>query len=100
MLASYFDVDTVVAARARSGKPVAFKPIWGKNAVLAYSDVTPLASAGSPSYGYTYRLEGYPVSNPGHYHSSCDSWLYPTTTHDTPEIVGKAAGYLFRTVVD
>ena len=99
-LASYFDVDMVVAARARSGKPGAFKPIWGKSAVLAYSDVTPLASAGSPSYGYTYRLEGYPVSNPGYYDNSCDSWLYPTTTHDTPEIVGKAAGYLFRTVVD
>ena len=90
----------LVAARARSGKPGAFKPIWGKNAVLAYSDVTPLVPAGSPSDGYTYRLEGYPVSNSGHYDSSCDSWPYPTTTHDAPEIVGKAAGYLFRTVVD
>ena len=83
-LASYFNVDQVIAARARVGEPGAFKPIWGKNAVLAYSDVTPLASMGSPSFAYCYRLEGYPVSNPGWYDNKCDSWLYPTTTYDTP----------------
>ena len=99
-LASYFDVDMVIPARARSGVPGAFTPIWGKNAVLGFSDVSPLASQGSPSFGYAYRLEGYPISNPGWYDNKCDSWLYPTTTYDTPEIVGKDAGFLFQTVVD
>ena len=99
-LAAYFGVEMVVVARARKGVPGDFQPIWGKNAVLAYSDLTPLASQGSPSYGYTYRLEGYPVTEPGYFDRSCDSWLYPTTTEDTPEVVGADAGYLFQTVVD
>lgn len=99
-LAAYFGLDRVVVARARKGVPGAFTPIWGKNAVLAYSNVTPLAAMGSPSYGYCYRLRGYPVANPGYYDAKVDSWIYPVTTEDTPVITGIDAAYLFQTVVD
>lgn len=98
-LAQYFDVPTYRVARARTGKPGSFKPIWGKVAILAYVDVSNLASMGSPSYGYTYRLEGYPVAEPGWYDKTCDSWIYPVTTEDTPVVAGADAGYLFSDVV-
>ena len=62
--------------------------------------MTPLAAMGSPSYGYCYRLRGYPVASPGYYDAKVDSWIYPVTTEDTPVIAGIDAAYLFRTVVD
>ena len=98
-LAAYFDVDQFVVGEARTGTPGAFKPIWGKNVVLAYSDVTALAAQGSPSYGYTYRLRNYPMVEPGWFDKTCDSWRYPVTSEDTPVIAGAAAGYLISTAV-
>lgn len=98
-LAAYFDVESVVVGYAMTGKPGAFVDVWGKNAVLAFSNVTPLAAMGSPSFGYTYRLNGYPVAEPGWLNPRIDSWEYPVTTEDTPVIAGKDAGYLFSTVV-
>ena len=98
-LASYFDVARVVVARARTGEPGSFTPIWGTHAVLAYANVASLASLGSPSFGYTYRLQGYPLAQPPWYDKGCDSWRYPVTTEDTPVIAGAPAGYLFTNVV-
>ena len=98
-LAQYFDIPKYAVARARTGKPGNFVPIWGKVAVLAFSDVSSLASMGSPSFGYTYRLEGYPIAEPGWFDKTCDSWLYPVTTEDTPVVAGAVGGYLFSDVV-
>ena len=97
-LASYFDVDRVVVGGAMTGKVGSFNDIWGKNAVLAYSAVGS-AMQGTPSYGYTYRVQGYPVSAPTWFDRTCDSWIYPVTTEDTPVIAGATGGYLFTTVV-
>ena len=101
-LAQYFDVDVykVGRARARNTPNGAFSPLWGKVAVMAYVDVTPLASMGSPSFSYTYELEGYPVAAPAWFDNDVDSWIYPCTTESTPVIAGKDAGFLFTTVVD
>ena len=100
-LAQYFDVDMVVEAKCRKGAPGAFTSLWGKVAVLAYANVTPLASRGSPSFGYTYRLRGYPVAEPAYYRRKNRSWLFPVTTEDTPVIAGDmgAGGYLLTAVV-
>ena len=98
-LAQYFGVENYGVGRARKGKPGAFTPIWGKVAVLAFTEVGSMADMGSPSYGYTYRLQGYPVAQPGWYDRSCESWLYPVTTEDTPVIAGAVGGHLFTTVV-
>lgn len=103
-LAAYFSIDKVAVGRARSGKPGAFKNVWGKNAVLAYSGVSTLAQAeadmGEPSFGYTYRLRNYPQVSVPWFDNSCDSWIYPVTSEDTPVIAGKDAGYLFSAVVE
>ena len=99
-LAAYFDVDEYVVARARKGKKGAFETVWGKHAIMAFSEVSNLADQGSPSFGYTYRLRDYPIVSEAWLDKSCDSWRYPVTTEDTPVIAGKGAGYLWRTVVD
>ncbi len=102
-LAAYFNVEQVVVARARKGKPGAFAPIWGKHAILAYTRTSNLPQAvmdaGEPSYGYTYRLNNYPIVEPGWFDKSCDTWRYPVTSEDTPVIAGANAGYLFSAVV-
>ena len=98
-LARYFRVERYVVGSAMKGEPGAFEEIWGKIALLCYSNVTSLASMGAPSFGYTYRLSGYPMAEPPWYNRSNRSWMYPVTNEDTPEIVGAAAGYLWTTVV-
>ena len=103
LLAQYFNVETFKTARARSGKPGAFSALWGKKAVLAFSGVSSLQSAeagmGDPSFGYTYRLTGYPMVEPAWFDRNCDSWLYPTTSEDTPVIAGKDAAVLIKAAV-
>lgn len=104
MMAGYFDVDHFVVCEAMHGAPGEFADIWGKNAVLAYTDTSSLAQAeggdmGSPSFGYTYRLEGYPIVEEPWRDRNADCWLYPATTEDTPVIAGKAGGFLFTAVV-
>ena len=98
-LAQYFGVEHYAVGRTRKGKPGAFTPIWGNVAVLAFTEVGSMADMGSPSYGYTYRLQGYPVAQPGWYDRTCESWLYPVTTEDTPVIAGAVGGHLFSDVV-
>ena len=98
-LASYFGVERYVTAEAMEGEPGAFKYVWGDNVVMAYSAKASLANMGSPSFGYTYRLRGYPIVAPAWYHKKRDAWLYPMTTYSTPVIAGKSAGILLRTVI-
>ena len=98
-LAAYFGVDRFVVGRAVAGAAGAFESVWGKNAVLAYSEVSSLAAMGSPSFGYTYMLNGYPIASPGHLDMDTDTWLYPYTEESTPVVAGAEAGYLFSTVV-
>ena len=98
-LASYFDIETVFVPRVRSGAPGAFQSPWGRDAWLGYSAPADLAMMGSPSYGYTYRLHGYPAARPGYYDQKRDSWIYPVTTEDTPVVAGADAGFLFKAAV-
>ena len=98
-LAQFFRVERVVTAKARKGRPGAMVPVWGRHAVLAYSDVADLRSKGSPSYGYTYALRGYPIVAPAWFNAKNDSWLYPYTDYCTPVVAGQVAGYLWPNVV-
>ena len=103
LLAQYFGVERLKTAWARSGEAGNFKALWGKHAILAYVGVSTLDSAeagmGEPSFGYTYRLNGYPVMEPGWFDRTCDSWLYPGTTEDKPVIAGKDAAVFLKDVV-
>ena len=98
VVAEYFDVERVVVANAVEGTPGSFSDVWGKVAILAYTETSNLASMGVPSFGYTYRLMNYPVVSAGQYDPDVRSWLHDVVTEDTPVIAGKDAGYLFTNV--
>lgn len=102
-LAAYFDVPRVEVGRARMGKPGSFVPVWDKYAILAYVGQSSLdaaeANMGEPSFGYTYRLDGYPMVEEAWFDKRSDSWVYPVTCEETSMIAGQAAGYLFSSVV-
>ena len=73
--------------------------VWGKDAVLAFTNTAPLSSMGVPSYGYTYGLRGYPLSEPAYYDGGHKSWLYPTSDSVSPVIAGADAGFLIVNAV-
>ena len=103
LLAGYFGVERVAVGTQRWGEPGNFQAVWGKHAVLAYAGVSSLDSAeadmGSPSFGYTYRLDGYPMIGEPWFDRDRDAWRYPATCEDEPVIAGPAAAYLFQNAV-
>ena len=106
-LANYFDLEHYIPARSRKlvgeGDDATFESIWGNNVIVAVVGKSSIKDAeaqmGIPSYGYTYRLRGYPVVRPGWLDQSKDCWRYPVTCEDEVQVTGKDAGYLLREVV-
>jgi hypothetical protein len=73
--------------------------VWGKHAVLAYTDISGLQDATRPSYGYTYRLANYPVVEQPWYDPNTRSWVYPVHDAVSATLPGAEAGYLFINAV-
>lgn len=73
--------------------------VWGKFAVLGFTEIGTLADAGLPSYGYTYQLRGYPVVETPYYDRNAKSWVYPVTDALSPVIASSSAGYLISAAV-
>lgn len=73
--------------------------VWGKHAILAFTGTASLASMGAPSYGYTYRLQNYPVVESPYQERNEKSWIYPVTDEVSPVIAGADAGYLIENAV-
>ncbi|TCT37433.1 major capsid protein [Martelella mediterranea] len=99
MLARYFDIERVVIGKAvylpeNADEDDLALDVWGNDAVLAY-----VPSAGDtyqvPSYGYTYRLRGYPMVEQPWFDKTISSWIYPTTTERAPLLTSAMAGFLF-----
>lgn len=99
-LSSVLNIERVVVgwARSQTSSSDDFSALWGNHALLAYSNTGTHADMGEPSFGYTYRLNGYPVSEQPYSDRACKSWIFPVTTEDTPVVVGADAGYLWRAV--
>lgn len=99
-LAKVFKVQEILVGDAikldASDTPV---DVWGKDVVLAYTETATLAARGTPSYGYTYRLSGYPLVENGYYDNSSRSWIYPVIDEVAPVIAGAEAGYLIKGAV-
>lgn len=70
--------------------------VWGADVVLGYTAVGSVADRGRPTYGYTYRLQGYPVVEQPYYDRPAKSWVYPVTDELMPVIAGVAGGFLIK----
>lgn len=103
MLAAYFDLASVVIGKGvhrpdGAAEDAPMLDIWGKDAILATTNPNP--AMGSPSFGYTYQLAGYPFVEVPWFDKDCRSWKYPTFMERRPYVVGADAGFLFQTAVD
>lgn len=95
LLAGLFGVQRVVVGDAiYSTDAGAFVDVWGKDVVLAYTEIGGLQSAGLPSYGYTYQLNGYPQVEEPYFDRNAKSWIYPVTRVEAPVLAAASAGFL------
>lgn len=98
-LAALLEIDRVVEGGAIYNNGTAMVDVWGTFAHLAYTTPASLAEMGSPSFGYTYQLEGYPVAEEQYYDRNSKTWYFPVTDARQPQLVGAPAGFLFTTAV-
>jgi hypothetical protein len=100
ILAALFGVKQVLVGEAvfvdASG---VMNDVWGKSVVIAYTELGGLAAMGAPTFGYTYRLTGYPMVETPYLDRNSKSWVYPVTDEVAPVIAGAAAGYLISAAV-
>lgn len=99
LLSALFGVRVVVGEAIQSTDAGVFSDVWGKHAVLAYTETSPLASMGTPTFGYTYNLGGYPVVEEPYYERNSKTWYFPVTRAEAPVIAGASAGYFIQNAV-
>lgn len=101
ILASLFGVDRVLVGDAiySNDAGTAFTDVWGKDVVVAYSETATLADLGTPTYGYTYNLGGYPIAEQPYFDRNAKTWFFPVTRSEAPVIAGASAGYLIQNAV-
>jgi hypothetical protein len=99
-MAALFEVDDFdVGGAVTMNESDAIVDVWGKDVVLSYSVTASLAAMGTPTFGYTYRLSGYPMVERGYYENQTRSWIYPCIDEVAPVIAGAEAGYLIKSAV-
>lgn len=101
ILAALFGVQRVVVGDAifSNDAGTAFTDVWGKDVVVAYTELGSLQDAGLPSYGYTYQLNGYPIVEEAYFDRNTKSWICPVTRVEAPVLASASAGYLITNAV-
>ena len=100
LLASLFGVRQVkVGDMVYTDAANVVQDVWGKYVVVAYTETSSLAEAGTPTYGYTYRLNSYPLVRQPYEDKNANSWIYPVADEVMPVIAGASAGYLISAAV-
>lgn len=98
-LAALLEIERVVEGGAIWNNGTAMVDVWGTFAHLAYTTPASVAEMGSPSFGYTYQLENYPVAEEQYYDRNSKTWYFPVTDARQPQLVGASAGFLVTTAV-
>jgi hypothetical protein len=89
-----FEVSMVVDAGAIAANTTGIYDVWGGDIILAYVDKVLATDMGSPNYGYTYQLRGYPFVEQPYQERNTKSMIYPVTDARRPVLTGASAGYL------
>lgn len=100
ILAGLWNVQSVVVGDSIYADDAgAMQDVWGKDVVLAYTQRAGVSDRGLPSYGFTYRLRGYPVVEQPYHDRNAKSWVYPVTDEVAPVISGSIGGFLIASAV-
>ena len=94
-----FELQQIVEGEAVYHDGTQFLDVWGKDAILAYTTPASMQEMGSPSFGYTYQLEGRPMVEEGYEERNANSGVYPVTDAYQPVLAGATAGFLFKSAV-
>lgn len=100
ILAEFFGVSQVVVGDGIQATDAGvFSDVWGRHAILAYTEIDTLANMGAPTFGYTYNLSGYPLVEEPYYERNSKTWYFPVTRSEVPVIAGSSAGYFIQNAV-
>lgn len=100
ILAEFFGVARVIVADGvQANDAGVLSDIWGRHAILAYTETDTLANMGAPTFGYTYNLGGYPLVEEPYYERNPKTWYFPVTRAEAPVIAGSSAGYFIQNAV-
>lgn len=101
ILASLFGVDRVLVGDAvwSNDAGTTLTDAWGKHCVVAYTATETLANYGTPTFGYTYNLNGYPMVEDAYWEANMKSWMFPVTRSEAPVIAASSAGYFIQNAV-
>lgn len=100
ILAEFFGVQQVlVGDGVQATDAGVLSDIWGKHAILAYTETDTLANMGTPTFGYTYNLGGYPLAEEPYFDRNSKTWYFPVTRAEAPVIAGSSAGYFIQNAV-
>lgn len=102
MLARYLNLKEIIIGEAvflpeAAEDDVEATDVWGSDAILFHK------AEGSgfrvPSFGWNYRLKGYPLVEAPYYERNRKSWVYPVTEEHRPYVTGADAGALIKAAV-
>ncbi len=101
LLASLFGLQRVTVGDAifSNDEGTAFTDVWGRDVVIAYTNLATVQSGGLPSYGYTYQLNGYPLVEEAYFDRNAKSYIYPVTRAEAPVMASSSAGFLIQNAV-
>lgn len=100
MLKEFFGVERIAVGDAvQSTDAGVLSDVWGKHAILAYTETSTLADMGAPTFGYTYNLGGYPIAEEPYFDRNTKTWYFPVTRAEAPVIAGSSAGYFIQNAV-
>lgn len=99
MLAALWGVQEVAVGDAIYDNDGTMTDVWGNDIVLAFAQTAGVSNRGLPSYGYTYRLRGYPMVEQPYYDRDAKSWIYPVTDEGVAVLAGADAGFLIKDAV-
>ena len=100
LLAALFGVSKVIIATAiKATDSGVFSDVWGKSAILAYTDMSGMSDMGRPTFGYTYSLNGYPFVKQARQDLNIDSWIYGVKDAVQPVIASATSGFLISAAV-
>ncbi|MBY0261213.1 MAG: major capsid protein [Phycisphaerales bacterium] len=100
MLSEFFGIPNIYVGDAVQATDAGvLSDVWGKHAILAYTELGPLAAMGTPTFGYTYNLDGYPIVEEPYYERNPKTWYFPVTRSEAPVIAGSSAGYFIQNAV-
>lgn len=97
LAAALLEIPKVVVAKSVSSDDSGnFSDVWGNNCVLAYTALGDINQE-TPSYGYTYTMEGHPMVEPAYWDANTKSWVYPATYERAAVIAAPMGAFLFPT---